>query len=130
MTTFDHDQLLDMVVKSYFSKVDSKLLDEVIGCFLPNSTLTIQTDNLTHYGRDTEIRRMFTDFFKSFDVIWHGDFNPIVDVQRQAVVVQFNALRVRFDGGEERANNINVFRFEDGKFLAVTIYMSDENPLR
>ena len=130
MTTLDHDQLLDMVVKSYFSNVDSKLVDQVIDCFLPNAILTIQTDSLTHYGRDTDICRMFTDFFEAFDVIWHGDFNPIIDVKRQAVAVQFNALRVRFDGGEERAKNVNVFRFEDGKFSTVTIYMSDENPLR
>ena len=114
MTNLDHDQLLDMVIKSYFSKVDLKSLAEVTDCFLPDATLTIQTDNLTHYGRDRDIRRMFADFFKAFDVIWHGDFNPVVDVQRQAVVVQFNALRVRFDGGEERAKNVNVFRFADG----------------
>ncbi|PPR78698.1 MAG: hypothetical protein CFH01_00853, partial [Alphaproteobacteria bacterium MarineAlpha2_Bin1] len=64
------------------------------------------------------------------DIIWHGDFQPIIDVQKQSIAVRFNALRLRYDGIEERATNINLFFLNEGKFSEVYIYMSDENPLR
>jgi ketosteroid isomerase-like protein len=130
MTRLTAQQLLDRVTKDYFGNVDAKRLEPALDCFQADATLTIQTDQLTHHGRDKDIKRMFTDFFAGFALIWHGDFNPVIDEANQAVAVQFNALRVRHDGGEERATNCNVFRFKDGKFQAVTIYMSDENPLR
>ena len=130
MTTLDADALLAMVTQSYFANVDQKKLAPVLACFHPDATLTVQTDNLTHTGRDQGIARMFTDFFAAFPIIWHGDFEPVVDVGRQRVAVRFNALRGRSDGGEERAKNVNYFVFKDGKFQNVTIWMSDENPLR
>jgi len=130
MANLTADQLLARVTQDYFGNVDLKRLEPVLDCFHADATLTIQTDQLTHKGRDQDIKRMFTDFFEGFKVIWHGDFNPVIDEANQAVAVQFNALRVRHDDGEERATNCNVFRFKDGKFQAVTIYMSDENPLR
>ena len=122
-------KLIDIVTQKYFSNVDLKRLDDVLNCFLPEATLAIQTDNLVHVGRDQEIRRMFADFFNAYKIIWHGDFKPIVDVDRQHVAIQFNALRLRFDGLEERAQNINIFKFQDNFFSNITIFMSDENPL-
>tara|TARA_Y100000590_G_scaffold169086_1_gene193684 strand:- start:2278 stop:2664 length:387 start_codon:yes stop_codon:yes gene_type:complete len=122
-------KLIDIVTQKYFSNVDLKRLDDVLNCFLPEATLAIQTDNLVHVGREKGIRRMFGDFFNAYKIIWHGNFKPIVDVDRQSVAVQFNALRLRFDGFEERAQNINIFKFQDNFFSKVTIFMSDENPL-
>jgi hypothetical protein len=130
MADLNAAQLLVAVTEHYFGNVDLKRLELALDCFETDATLTIQTDQLTHNGRDQDIKRMFTDFLGGFKTIWHGDFNPVVDVANQSVAVQFNALRVRDDDGVERAANCNVFRFKNGKFQAVTIYMSDENPLR
>tara|TARA_B100001559_G_C16041972_1_gene412893 strand:- start:91 stop:483 length:393 start_codon:yes stop_codon:yes gene_type:complete len=130
MTKLNEKELYDIVTQSYFGNVDLKNLDNLLDCFSENASLTIQTDNLTHLGRDRDIKRMFTDFLPAFDLIWHGDFKPIIDVENQSIAVQFNALRLRHDGGEERATNINLFFIEEGKFSEVYIYMSDENPLR
>jgi len=130
MAELNAEQLLAAVTQGYFGNVDLKRLEPALDCFATDATLTIQTDQLTHKGRDQDIKRMFTDFFSGFKTIWHGDFNPVVDVANQAVALQFNALRVRHDDGVERAANCNVFRFKNGKFQAVTIFMSDENPLR
>ena len=126
----DEKSLINIVEQRYFSNVDLKRLDDVLSCFLPEATLTIQTDNLMHVGRDQEIRRMFTDFFDAYKIIWHGNFKPIVDVERQSISVQFNALRLRADGVEERAQNINIFKLQGEFFSKITIFMSDENPLR
>ena len=122
-------QLRDMVENQYFANVDNKFLESVMTCFAPDSTLTIQTDNLTHIG-SAEIRRMFDDFFQAYRKIWHGEFRPVIDVDRQIVAIQFIATRDTFDGEHQRASNCNFFRFKNGKFDEVTIYMSDENPLR
>lgn len=130
MEMLNREQLLEMVTKSYFGNVDLKRIDSVLNCFLEDATLTIATDGLTHFGRDKDISRMFNDFFPAFSLIWHGDFDPIIDQNDQSVAIRFNALRLRFDGIEERAQNLNIFRFKEGKFSDVTIYMSDENPLR
>tara|TARA_B100001996_G_scaffold229843_1_gene177192 strand:- start:374 stop:766 length:393 start_codon:yes stop_codon:yes gene_type:complete len=130
MKTLNRDDLLNIVTKSYFGNVDLKKIDQVLECFTENAILTVRTDNLSHKGRNQDIQRMFTDFFKSFFVIWHGDFDPIIDEENQSVVIRFNALRLRFDGVEERAQNVNIFRFTDGKFSEIEIYMSDENPLK
>tara|TARA_B100000700_G_C14816308_1_gene747685 strand:+ start:316 stop:708 length:393 start_codon:yes stop_codon:yes gene_type:complete len=130
MNKLNEEELYNIVTKSYFGNVDLKQLDGVLNCFAEDATLTIQTDNLTHHGKDKEIKRMFSDFFPAFDIIWHGDFQPIIDVQKQSIAVRFNALRLRYDGIEERATNINLFFLNEGKFSEVYIYMSDENPLR
>ena len=130
MNKLNETELYNIVTKSYFGNVDLKKIDNVLDCFAKDATLTIQTDNLTHRGRDNEIKRMFSDFLPAFDIIWHGNFKPIIDVESQSIAVQFNALRLRYDGIEERAQNINLFFLSEGKFSEVYIYMSDENPLR
>ena len=128
MANLNERELINMVEKRYFGSVDNKLLESVMDCFNPDATLTIQTDNLSHFGID-EIRRMFSDFFESFKTIWHGEFQPIVDVERQSLAVQFVATRDTFDDEHQRASNCNFFAFRNRKIQSITIYMSDKNPL-
>ena len=128
MPNLNSIQLRDMVEAKYFGNVDNKFLESVAECFHSDANFTIQTANLTHSGI-AEIRRMFTGFFQGYRKIWHGDFQPVIDVERQTVAVQFVATSDTFDGEHQRATNCNFFRFEDGKIKSVTIYMSDENPL-
>ena len=128
MTDLNASQLRAAVEQNYFGNVDMKFLESVLDCFHSDAMFTIQTANLTHTGT-VEIRRMFTDFFQAFRKIWHGEFQPVVDVERQEVAVRFIATRDTHDGEHQRAANCNFFRFEDGKIRSVTIFMSDENPL-
>ena len=46
---------------TYFDAVDAKDVEAIVAHFADDATLTIQTANITHTGKD-EIRRMFTDF--------------------------------------------------------------------
>ena len=83
MADLNADQLLAAVTDSYFGNADLKRLEPALACFATDATLTVQTDQLTHTGRDQDIKRMFTDFFAGFKTIWHGDFNPVIDVANQ-----------------------------------------------
>lgn len=129
MPLLNASQLRQMVEQRYFGNVDNKFLESVLDCFDPEATFTIQTDNLTHTGV-AGIRRMFSDFFQAYSKIWHGEFQPVVDVERQTVAVQFIATRDTFEGRHQRALNCNFFRFKDGRISSVTVYMSDDNPLK
>jgi|SaaInlStandDraft_7_1057024.scaffolds.fasta_scaffold00790_15 ketosteroid isomerase-like protein len=128
MQSLNAIQLREMVETKYFGNVDMKFLEATADCFDPDATFTIQTANLTHNGI-SEIRRMFNDFFSSYKKIWHGEFHHVIDIERQAVAVQFIATRDTFDGEHQRASNCNFFHFENGKIKTVRVYMSDENPL-
>jgi ketosteroid isomerase-like protein len=121
-------QLREMVEQKYFSNVDNNFLESVIDCFQSDATLTIQTADIIHSGT-VEIRRMFSDFFESYERIWHGEFETVVDVESQKVAIQFVATRDTFDGAHQRATNCNFFEFNDGKIASIVIYMSDKNPL-
>jgi len=121
-------QLRQMVENKYFENVDHKFLESVMDCFQPDANMTIQTDNLTHRGVG-EIRRMFDKFFKSYKKIWHGEFRPVIDVERQTVAIQFVATRDTHEGEHQKALNCNFFEFDGGKIKSITIYMSDHNPL-
>jgi len=128
MPNLNATQLREMIEQKYFGNVDMKFLESVLDCFHVDATITIQTANLTHNGVG-EIRRMFSDFFQGYTKIWHGDFQPVIDVERQEAAVRFIATRDLQNGEHQRASNCNFFRFQDGKIKSVTIFMSDENPL-
>lgn len=131
MSELNAKQLLAITKDNYFGNVDKKDLAGVLSCMAADATVTIQTDNLTHIGRDTGISRMLSDYFEAFPGMWHGDFEAIIDIERQAVVLQFKwRLRDR-DGKEDSGENVNIFKIKRGKIVEVKIYMSTkENPLR
>ena len=65
---------LASVPRSYFAAVDRLDVDDVLSHFADDATLTVQTDGVTFTGAD-EIRRMFTDFFASWDAMVHDITN-------------------------------------------------------
>ena len=69
---------LASVPHSYFAAVDRLDVDDVLSHFADDATLTVQTDGVTFTGAD-EIRRMFTDFFASWDAMVHEITNLVVD---------------------------------------------------
>jgi ketosteroid isomerase-like protein len=119
-------QLKEAAMEGYFATVDRKALDAVLGMFVPDATLCMQTANQTYEGRDSGIRGMFEGFFEAYASVSHDDIEIVVDPSRQRVAAQFVAVRTTPDGGEERASNCNFFHFADGKIAHMWIYMSDD----
>jgi ketosteroid isomerase-like protein len=77
-TSSDVRAELASVPRSYFAAVDRLDVDEVVRHFADDATLTVQTDGVTFTGTE-EIRRMFTDFFASWDAMVHDIANLVVD---------------------------------------------------
>jgi hypothetical protein len=121
-------ELIDLVENKYFANVDLKNCEKVVQCFSKDSKLTVQTAHVSHNGHD-QIRRMFTDFMESTEVIYHGDFTHIIDVPNQSIASQFLAKNLYKDGSKISMLNCNHFIIKDGLFNEVTVYMSGENPL-
>ena len=90
MKNLTNKELLNICTKDYFENVDKKNIQEVLSTMHHDAIIEIKTDNLIHSGRDSEIKKMLNGYFEAFPKLWHGDFSPVVDEQRQIVVLQFN----------------------------------------
>ena len=90
--------------------------------------LTVQTSFTRHVGKPA-IRRMFDEFFSSFETIVHRDFTCTVDEANGRISASFEAVLTAADGSVTRLNNTNFWRFRDGKFQEVHVYMSGANVL-
>ena len=131
MNNLTDKELLGICTKDYFGNVDKKNIKEVLATMHHDAIIEIKTDNLIHSGRDSEIKKMLNGYFEAFPKLWHGDFSPVVDEQRQIVVLQFNWSIVNTKKEEDNGSNVNIFKFKDGKIAHITIYMSSkENPLK
>ena len=131
MKNLSNKELLNICTKHYFENVDKKNINGVLSTMHHDATVEIKTDNLKHDGRDSGIKKMLEGYFESFPKLWHGNFVPIVDVARQIVVLQFSWSIVNVSHEEEKGENVNIFRFKDGKIAYITIYMSSKNnPLK
>ena len=128
MKKLSTEEMIALVERSYFYNVDNKHLEPTISCFTEDAELIVQTASVSHNGKG-EIRRMLRDFMRDNEVIYHGDFSHVVDVDNQLIASQFLARIERSDGSEVSMRNCNFFVLQNGRFSKVTIYMSGENPL-
>lgn len=127
MSKLSREELVELVVDTYFANVDNKQHQAVVDCFAPDSVLRIASADVEHHGHEG-IGRMFTDFMKTPN-IYHGDFTHVVDQDAQTIASQFVAINTYDDGSRVQMSNCNFFTVENGLFTKVTIYMSGENPL-
>lgn len=127
-STLDRDALIDLALQKYFARVDAKDLEAVLDCFHDNAILTEQTSFTRHVGKD-QIRRMFTDLFKSWDVIVHKDFETTVDTANGRIAASFEAVLTDADGSTTRLFNTNFWRVRGDRFQEVYVYMSGANVL-
>lgn len=120
---------LASVPRSYFAAVDRLDVDDVLSHFADDATLTVQTDGVTFTGAD-EIRRMFTDFFASWDAMVHDITNVVVDdAERRAATEQ--RVTLTNGGTDTPMYNCNFFTInDDGRFDRVIIWMDGNNPLK
>jgi ketosteroid isomerase-like protein len=126
--TLTRAELIDLAINRYFANVDAKNMDAVLDCFHDEALFCVQTAFTRHSGKD-ELRRMFTDFFASYDVIIHKDFTCTVDEKNGRIAASFEAVLTGPDGSITRLFNTNFWRVRDGKFQEVYVYMSGANPL-
>jgi len=115
--------------QTYFDAVDAQDVELIVSHFADDATLTIQTANVTHNGKD-EIRRMFTDFTENSVFIEHQIHNMVVEADKGKVSTEQDYRGELKDGTKNDMYNCNFFDFdEDGKFKRVIIWMAGTSPL-
>ena len=95
---------------TYFESVDAKDVEAIVAHFADDATLTIQTANITHTGKD-EIRRMFTDFTEGSVFIKHEMRNVVVEVDKGKVATEQGYMGELHDGTKNDMHNCNFFDF-------------------
>ncbi len=126
--TLDRAALIEFACQTYFGAVDRKDMDGTLACFHDEASLTVQTSFTTHAGK-AAIQRMFTDFFAGYATIVHKDFTCTVDEANGRIAASFEAVLTAADGSVTRLNNTNFWKFRDGRFQEVHVYMSGANVL-
>lgn len=126
--TLDRAGLIDIAINKYFANVDAKNMDGALACFNDEALFCVQTAFTRHAGK-AEIRRMFDDFFAAYETIVHKDFTCTVDEKHGRIAASFEAVLTGHDGAVTRLFNTNFWRFRDGRFQEVYVYMSGANPL-
>ena len=121
-------ELIDLATQKYFASVDRKDLEATLACFHDEALFCVQTAFTRHSGK-AELKRMFEDFFATWQTIVHNDFVCTVDEAHGRITASFEAVLTAPDGSVTRLNNTNFWRIRDGKFQEVYVYMSGENPL-
>ncbi|MFT5134581.1 MAG: ketosteroid isomerase-like protein [Gammaproteobacteria bacterium] len=127
-SSLDREGLIDLAINQYFANVDKKDLNAVLDCFHDNAMMTVQTSFTVHDGKDN-IKRMFTEFMSTFDVIVHRDFTCTVDEANGRITASFIADVTGKDGEITSLHNTNFWRIRDDKFQEIYIYMSGSNVL-
>lgn len=122
------DQLIELATRSYFGNVDAKNMDATLDCFHDEALFCIQSSFTRHAGKPA-IRRMFEEFFASFETIVHQGFTCTVDDKNGRIAASFEAVLTSDDGTITRLRNTNFWRVRDGKFQEVYVYMSGANVL-
>ena len=122
------DELIQLATKTYFGNVDAKNMEAALDCFHDEALFCVQTDFTRHSGK-AEIKRMFEDFFSSYEVIVHRDFTCTVDEANGRIAASFVAELTDADGNVTLLNNTNFWRVRDGKFQEFYVYMSGANVL-
>jgi ketosteroid isomerase-like protein len=126
--TLSRAELIELATKTYFGNVDAKNMEATLDCFHDEALFCVQTAFTRHSGK-AELRRMFTDFFGSWQNIVHKDFICTVDEKNGRIAACFEAVLTAEDGSITRLFNTNFWRVRDGKFQEVYVYMSGANPL-
>lgn len=126
--TLNRAELIELATKSYFANVDAKNMEATLDCFHDEALFCVQTAFTRHAGK-AEIRRMFADFFGSWESIVHKDFVCTVDEKNGRITASFEAVLTAADGSVTRFFNTNFWRIRDGKFQEVYVYFSGANVL-
>jgi ketosteroid isomerase-like protein len=126
--TLSREALIDFACRTYFGAVDAKNLSAVLDCFNDEAIFIVQTSFTRHAGKPA-IERMFIDFLGAYESIVHRDFVVTADPAHGRIAASFEAVLTAADGTVTRLTNTNFWRFRDGRFQEVHVYMSGANVL-
>tara|TARA_Y100000996_G_C22398603_1_gene592191 strand:- start:243 stop:635 length:393 start_codon:yes stop_codon:yes gene_type:complete len=123
-------EMFDIGVNDYFGNVDKNSIENIIKILDKDVIVKIQTHNSIHKGRDKEVSNMLSNYFDSYEYMWHGNFRPIIDQEKQTLALQFDWVLKNLDK-EEKGQNLNIFKFSNKKIIEIIIFMSSySNPLK
>ena len=121
-------ELIDNV-EHYFANVDNGNISKLLTYLTADCIISIVTSNITHKGRDTDIKKMFERRLLNTEKAWHGNFRHLVDAELGWVTSRFDVHRTNSEGKYREMDNINFFEFEKEKICRISIWMSGENSL-
>lgn len=116
------------LVERYFAAVDRMDVEATLACFEADASFTIATYDSVFRGRDGEIRAMFERLNARYARVWHGAFDHVVQPPGR-IASRFRVENTLHDGSLRVKHNCNFFSVRDGRFDAVSVYMSGDNSL-
>jgi ketosteroid isomerase-like protein len=116
------------LVERYFAAVDRMDVEATLACFEPDASFTIATYDSVFRGRDGEIRAMFERLNARYARVWHGAFDHVVQPPGR-IASRFRVENTLHEGSLRVKHNCNFFSVRDGRFDAVSVYMSGDNSL-
>ena len=119
MVTLRRAQIVNLVEHSYYSNIDFRRLGTVLDCFAHDAVLSV--DGRHHRGRDSEIKRYFTQMLGDYPSIRHEVLSHEADEVAQRSTCRFT---LRLEDAEGHAREIAgqaAFRLENGKLATVTV---------
>lgn len=112
------------LVERYFAAVDTKDLEGTLACYTSDCSITVETAGIQVAGRDGDVREMIEQLFERFETMWHGEFHHVVDEEAGTIASQFLYKNLAPDGTRREDHNCNFARVVDGKFSAISTYMT------
>ena len=120
--------MLEAMVRTYFTGVDSEDMDLVLSTLAPDCVFTVETHQVHLVGRP-EITAMFTRLWASHKSVRHDQFKFVTDPQAGRVAAQFRVTNILPDDSLVYKSNCNFFTATKGMFSAVNVYMAGANTL-
>lgn len=127
--SLNRSQLIDLAINQYFYHVDNKNLDKVMECFHENAMLCVQRTSWSIFAGKKNIKKLYIDINREYDVIVHRDFTCTVDEQNGRIAASFITEVANNRGDKSFMETTNFWRVRDNKFQEVYVYQSAENPL-
>ena len=126
MTAFDRDHY-EALVHRYFLAVDEERIEDVVDCFTDDATMRFAFMDAPVQGREA-LRQLFTAHVARFRT--HIDIATRVLVQGDRAISEIVFDAETPDGRRVHLENCNVYRFRDGKFHEVMVYLDTVNMAR
>lgn len=119
---------LENQVLRYFEAVDQEDIKALLGTLTDDCVFRVETHGVELIGHDA-ISEMFERLWSAHAAVRHEEFRHIADPQQGRIASQFKVVNTHHDGSLTHKSNCNFFTERDGKFSAVSVYMTGDNTL-
>jgi len=125
-----HDQgTLAELVERYFAAVDAENMDELLGTLTPDCIFRVETHGIEMVGHE-QIAGMFRRLWADHAAVRHEEFRHVADPAQGRIASQFTVINTLADGTLVHKSNCNFFTVRDGRFCAISVYMTGDNTLK